>query len=146
MICRLYGEETKTHFNMEWFPMEYTMVKTYKSLNGDNVLSFNIANQVLNMKGMKNIGFYMSSYLIDLICVNNYFPTYIWAWTRYQIPVHVYCSQLWDKYLVLKDKERLETKYQEKKEKEVEMEIKANEAEEMYKQRKRKEVEDKLSK
>jgi hypothetical protein len=68
MICRLYGEETKTHFNMEWFPMEYTMVKTYKSLNGDNVLSFNIANQVLNTKGMKNIGFYMSSYYRHDLC------------------------------------------------------------------------------
>jgi len=30
MICRLYGEETSTHFRMEWFSMAYIVAKTKK--------------------------------------------------------------------------------------------------------------------
>jgi hypothetical protein len=30
MICKIYGEDTSTHFIMEWFPMAYTMGKTRK--------------------------------------------------------------------------------------------------------------------
>jgi hypothetical protein len=96
MICRLYGEETSTHFRMEWFPMAYTVVKTDQDFNWESILSFNIANRVLDPKGMKNPGFYMSSYLIDVICVANCFPSFNWAWTPDQGPVHVYCSQLWE--------------------------------------------------
>ena len=33
MICRLYSEETNTHFRMEWFLMVYTIVKTGKSFS-----------------------------------------------------------------------------------------------------------------
>jgi len=43
MICKLCGEETNTHFLMEWFMMSYTIVKTGKAFNWDNILSFNIS-------------------------------------------------------------------------------------------------------
>jgi hypothetical protein len=68
MICRLYGEETNTHFWMEWFPMDYTMVKTGQVFNWENILAFNIFNRAKEAPGMKKPGFYMSSYLIDAIC------------------------------------------------------------------------------
>jgi hypothetical protein len=74
MICRLCGEETITHFRMEWFMMAYTIVKTRKSFNWDRILSFNISTQVKEAKGMKNLGFYMTTYLIDAICVAHVFP------------------------------------------------------------------------
>jgi hypothetical protein len=96
MICRLYGEETNTHFRMEWFLMAYTVAKTRKSFNWDNILSFNITNQVWEAQGMKNHGFYMTTYLIDAICVAHRFPTFKWAWSPDQIPIHVYFSQLWE--------------------------------------------------
>jgi hypothetical protein len=38
MICRLYGEETSTHFLMEWFMMAYTMVKIGKVFNWAHIL------------------------------------------------------------------------------------------------------------
>jgi hypothetical protein len=44
---------------------------------------------------MKNPSFYMSTYLIDAICVANRFPTFNWAWSLDQILIHAYCFQLW---------------------------------------------------
>jgi hypothetical protein len=38
----------------------------------------------------------MSSYIIDAICSANSFPAFNWAWTPNQIPIHIYCSQLWE--------------------------------------------------
>jgi hypothetical protein len=96
MICRLYGEETSTHFRMEWFPMAYTMVKNGQAFNWEIILSFNITNQVLDPKGITNHVFYMSSYLIDVICATRYFLVFNWAWTLDQGLVHVYYSQLWE--------------------------------------------------
>jgi hypothetical protein len=96
MICRLYGEETSTHFRMEWFPMAYMVVKKGQAFNWESILSFNIVNRVQDPKGMKNPGFYMSSYLIDAICSTNSFPAFSWAWTPDQSPIHLYCSQLWE--------------------------------------------------
>nr|KUM46235.1 hypothetical protein ABT39_MTgene1741 [Picea glauca]QHR88026.1 hypothetical protein Q903MT_gene2038 [Picea sitchensis] len=38
--------------------------------------------------------FYMTSYLLDIICANNPFPGMGWSWSISDIPVHVYCKDL----------------------------------------------------
>jgi hypothetical protein len=43
---------------------------------------------------MKNPSFYMTTYLIDAICVAHVFPSFNWAWNSSKSPIHVYCSQL----------------------------------------------------
>jgi hypothetical protein len=96
MICRLYGEETNTHFRMEWFLMAYTIVKTRKAFNWANILSFNISTRAQEAKGMKNLGFYMTTYLIDAVCVAHVFPAFNWAWNPRKPPIHEYFSQLWE--------------------------------------------------
>jgi len=78
-ICRLYDKENNTHFIMEWFSMDYMVVKKSQDFNWENILSFNIVNHVQDPKAMKNSGFYMSSYLIDAICSTNSFPTFSWS-------------------------------------------------------------------
>jgi hypothetical protein len=45
---------------------------------------------------MKNHNFYMSSYLIDIVCATNSFPAFNWAWTQKKGLIHLYCSQLWE--------------------------------------------------
>jgi hypothetical protein len=80
MIYRLYGEETSTHFRMEWFLMAYTVAKTGKAFNWANILSFSIMNRTWEAQGMKNPIFYMTTYLIDAICVAHKFPAFNWAW------------------------------------------------------------------
>jgi hypothetical protein len=96
MIYRLYDEETNTHFRMEWFLMEYMVVKTGQVFNWVNILAFNIFNRAKEATGMKNHGFYMLAYLIDAIFSVHHFPTFEWSWTPSQPPIHIYCSELWD--------------------------------------------------
>jgi hypothetical protein len=75
--------------------MAYIVVKTRKYFNRASILSFSIAKRVWEYQCMKNIGFYMSTYLIDVVFVSNRFPSFNWAWSPDQIPIHVYCFQLW---------------------------------------------------
>jgi hypothetical protein len=92
MICKLYGEETNTHFIMEWFLMAYAVVKMGKALDWANILSFIIMTQAREAQGMKNPRFYMSTYLIDVVCVAHKFLPFNWAWNPSQAPIHVYYS------------------------------------------------------
>jgi hypothetical protein len=45
---------------------------------------------------MKNIGIYMTTYLIDAVCVEHVFPAFNWAWNLSQPPIHEYFYQLWE--------------------------------------------------
>jgi hypothetical protein len=76
--------------------MDYIVVKKGQDFNWESILSFIIVNRVQDPKGMKNLGFYMSSYLIDVVCSANSFPAFNWAWTPDHGPIHLYCSQLWE--------------------------------------------------
>jgi hypothetical protein len=78
MICRLYGEETNTHFRMEWFSMAYTVFKTRKAFNSANILSFNISSHIWEAKSMKIHVFYMKIYHIYVVCVEHVFLAFNW--------------------------------------------------------------------
>jgi hypothetical protein len=67
MICRLYGEEKRTHFQIDWLPLEHTIVKTSQVFNREDILTFNICIHMKNIPGMKKPCFYMSAYIIDAI-------------------------------------------------------------------------------
>jgi hypothetical protein len=45
---------------------------------------------------MKNLGFYMTTYLIDVVFVTHKFPYFNWAWNPRRPPINVYCSKLWE--------------------------------------------------
>jgi len=96
MIWRLYDEETSTHFRMEWFLMAYTLTKIKKAFNWASILSFIITNIVQDPQGIKNHGFYMTTFLIDAIFISNRFLAFNWAWIPNTREIHVYCSQLWE--------------------------------------------------
>jgi hypothetical protein len=76
--------------------MAYRVVKTSQYFNWESIISFIIENCVLDPKGMKKLGFSMSSYLIVSLCSTSSFPTFNWAWTQNQSTIHIYCSQLWE--------------------------------------------------
>jgi hypothetical protein len=42
MILWIYGEETNTHFQMEWILFSYTTVNTGWVFNWEKILTFNI--------------------------------------------------------------------------------------------------------
>jgi hypothetical protein len=67
MIYMLYGEETSTHFIMEWFPMAYMVVKKGAKISTGKA-SYLLSLQIMfRPQRYEKPGFYMSSYLIDSI-------------------------------------------------------------------------------
>jgi hypothetical protein len=73
MICRLYEEEKSTHFRLEWTPMAYYVAEKGHIFNWSQILSINIFEEARRAPGLKLLGFYMSTYLLDVICVENCF-------------------------------------------------------------------------
>jgi hypothetical protein len=71
------------------------------SFNWDNILSDNIAKEVMEYhtarsKG-RTISFYMSAYIMDAICFTTPFPLMNWSWNpTYLEPIHEYHSKLWE--------------------------------------------------
>jgi hypothetical protein len=76
--------------------MAYKISQNGHVFNWETILSFNIAQCSNDPKNMKNPGFYMSTYLIDVVCATNSFPIFNWSWTSDKGPIHFYCSQLWE--------------------------------------------------
>ena len=42
IICKLYGEESYTHFKLEWTPLADHVAKTSQVFNWAHILSFNL--------------------------------------------------------------------------------------------------------
>jgi hypothetical protein len=71
------------------------------SFNWAKILSDSLANWVTEYPEQKESGrpssFFMSSYIIDVICSMTPFPLMIWAWTLAEDkPIHVYHENLWE--------------------------------------------------
>jgi hypothetical protein len=100
MICRLYGEKNPQHFKLEWVPLLHQIVKKGKIFNWAEILSANIllvVKRSLESPPRFGVGFFMSSYLIDVVCAITPFPLMKWSWSLYEKPIHIYCSVLWNK-------------------------------------------------
>ena len=45
--------------------------------------------------------FFMSAYMMDMLCAHHTFHKMKWSWNPTDAPVHVYYDQLWDlKYII----------------------------------------------
>jgi hypothetical protein len=71
------------------------------SFNWDKILFDNIAKEVSDYRATRARGqpmtFYMSAYIMDVICFMNPFPLMNWSWnTACLEPIHEYHSELWE--------------------------------------------------
>jgi hypothetical protein len=60
LICRLYGEEGSTHFNMEWVPIMHYVVEVGHIFNWAQILSPTSLKLVREAPRLKKPSFYMS--------------------------------------------------------------------------------------
>ena len=63
-------------------------------MNWGELISSKLDNQ-LN-KVQKEHQFYMSTYLMDVMCANLEFPSLEWKWEPSLPSIHVYCKMLWE--------------------------------------------------
>lgn len=84
-------------------PLLYTIVKEGSVFNWSSILSLTIMDAIARVRYHTPGNppeFYMSSYLIDIVCAANHFPGMGWKWAPTEPPVQVYCQDLWEhKYI-----------------------------------------------
>jgi hypothetical protein len=97
MLCHLYGEKNSTKFKLSWVPLIH-QVLTRKVFNWSHILSANIKQEVQKVSGSPSriycLGFFMSSYLVDVVCVVTPFPLLGWSWSPSKEAVHLCCSKM----------------------------------------------------
>jgi hypothetical protein len=100
MTCRLYGREDTTHFFLQWVPLIH-LVSEGCSFDWAKLLSNSLTNRVIEYREQKESGkitsFFMSAYIMDVVCFLIPFPLMSWSWTPSEAEtIHIYHSKLWE--------------------------------------------------
>jgi hypothetical protein len=100
MMCRLYGKENTTHFFLPWVPIMHTVAEGY-SFDWAKILSDSLVKEITRYQSLKAKGkptqFFMSAYIMDVVCFMTPFPLMGWSWTPTSVePIHIYHSILWE--------------------------------------------------
>jgi hypothetical protein len=100
MMCRLYRKENIAHFFLPWVPIIHIAAEEY-SFDWENILSDNLVQEIARYQSLRAKGqptqFFMSVYIMDVICFMTLFPLMEWSWTPNSVePIHIYHSKLWE--------------------------------------------------
>lgn len=102
MLCRLFGKVDTTKFSIEWVPLIDAIVNAM-IMNWITILSDNLAmaireyqhNRIVSARVIPH--FYMSAYVMNVICFCLHFPNMGWKWTlKDPTPILVYHKILWE--------------------------------------------------
>ena len=92
LISRVFGRKDGSTFLDKWIPIIYQIITSGATLNGGELISSNLDNQL--KKVHKDRQFYMSTYLMDVMCANIEFPSLEWKWESSFPSIHVYYKML----------------------------------------------------
>jgi hypothetical protein len=100
MVCRLYGKEDTAHFFLPWVPLIHTVAEGF-TFDWAKFLSDSLASRITEYREQKASGrtssFFMSAYIMDVVCFLTPFPLMSWSWTpTNEQPIHEYHSKLWE--------------------------------------------------
>lgn len=102
MMSRLFGKTDSTIFSMEWLPLIYVAVNA-TIINWSQILSANLEMAIREYRRKRSVSsrifppFFMSAYLMDVVCFCSQFPNMGWKWTiQNPLPIHVYHKILWE--------------------------------------------------
>ena len=94
LLSRVFGRKDGSTFLDKWIPIIYQIMTSGVTLNWGELISSNLDNQL--KKVHKDHQFYMSTYLMDVMCASLEFPSLEWKWEPSLPSVHVYCKMLWE--------------------------------------------------
>jgi hypothetical protein len=100
MTCRLYGREDTSHLFLQWVPLIFRVGEGF-SFDWVKMLSDSLTSRVTEYREQKESGkissFFMSAYIMDVVCFLTPFPLTSWSWTIVEDkPIHVYHAKLWE--------------------------------------------------
>jgi hypothetical protein len=81
-------------FPDKWIIIIYEIITSGSTLNWGELISSNLDVQL--MKVQKDRQFYMSSYLMNVMCSSLEFPSLGWKWESNLPSIHVYYKMLWE--------------------------------------------------
>jgi hypothetical protein len=94
LLSRVSRRKDGSTFSDKWIPIIYQIMISGVTLNWGELISSNLDNKLKTVH--KNNQFYMSKYLMDVMCANLEFPSLKWKWEPSLPSVHVYCKMLWE--------------------------------------------------
>lgn len=94
LLSRLFRRKDGPTFPDKWIPIIYQIMTSGATLNWGELISSNLDNQL--KKVHKDHQFYMSTYLMDVMCASMEFPSFEWEWEPSLPSVHVYHKMLWE--------------------------------------------------
>ena len=99
MLCRFYGVNNFQYFRLEWTPLAYYIETTCKVFNWKEIFSITFKDVILQAQknlSTKKPSFYLSSYIMDVVCASLSFPAMNWHQTRGNPPIQIYFPILWE--------------------------------------------------
>ena len=93
LLSRVFGRKDGSTFPNKWIPIIYQIITSGTTLNWGELISSNLDNQL--KKVHKEHQFYMSTYLMDVMCANLEFPSLEWKWEPSLPSIHVYYKMIW---------------------------------------------------
>ena len=87
LLSRLFRREDGSTFPDKWIPIIYQIMTSGVTLNCGELISSNLDNQL--KKVHNDHQFYMSTYLMDVMCASLEFPSLKWKWEPSLPSVHV---------------------------------------------------------
>ena len=94
LLSRLFRRKDGSTFPDKWIPIIYQIMTNRATLNWGELISSNLDNQLKKVR--KDHLFYMSTYLMNVMCASLEFPSLRWKWEPSLPSVHVYCKMLWE--------------------------------------------------
>ena len=88
LLSRVFGRKYASSFPDKWIPIIYQVITTGSTLNWGELISSNLDLQL--QKAQKEHQFFMSSYLLDVMCANREYPSLGWKWESNLPLIHVY--------------------------------------------------------
>jgi hypothetical protein len=94
LLSRVFGRKDGASFLDKLIPIIYYIITSGSALNWGELISSNLDLQL--KISQKEHRFFMSSYLLDVMCVSKEYPSLGWRWDPNLPSIHVYCKMLWE--------------------------------------------------
>ena len=89
----MFRKKDASSFLNKWIPIIDQVITLGSSLNWGELISSSLDLQL--KKAQKEHNFFMSSYLLDVMCASKEYPSLGWKWKSGLSSIHVYCKMLW---------------------------------------------------
>ena len=90
----MFERKDSSSFPDKWIPIIHQVITDGSTLNWGHIILSNLDLQL--KKDKKEHKFFMSSYLLDVMCSTREYPFLGWKWKSDLPSIHVYCKMLWE--------------------------------------------------